>query len=263
MGTLLIRRIPAFFNQNKADHTYVECGTGRRAWSCWGRKAGGRALTVGSGSTVRADTIAEPNERGGITCYAINGVCHQAANRIAFPAGILCIGARGYGLSETIFGPYGRPNGPLGRCQAPFNQHPGITGDLQECFEPQDVNRVQQPSTLAASPTSAESQERTELGVRLFMNKAQFNLGPSAPQAILEGEFRDFDKARLEIENAFLNRHLSASLFSIRLNDETVEFQQRLADRLNASQYERLFDLKPGEWTVLTDPDLAEQVYKP
>jgi hypothetical protein len=134
MGTLIAKKYPTKLALGAADHTYVECGTGAKGWSCWGGKTGGVAFNSGAGSTARADAIAEPNERAGISCYLINGVCHQAANRILFPAGILVTAARGYWLSVAIFGPYGKAG--AGPCNGVFNQHAGVTGDLGACIGP-------------------------------------------------------------------------------------------------------------------------------
>src|SRR5512134_1966613 len=143
MGTLVAKRYSTPLFADLADHTYVECGTGGKGWSCWGGKQGGTRLHSGAGSTKRADEIAQPDERAGITCYLINGVCHQAANRILLPAGITVQGARGYGVSEALFGTYGRPRGILGVCQAPFDQRPDVTDDLSECTEMQPSRRKQ------------------------------------------------------------------------------------------------------------------------
>src|ERR1700694_5160382 len=134
MGTLVVMHYPTQLFAKAADHTYVECAGGGRAWSCWGGKAGGAALRQAAGSTKRADTIAEPNEKANITCYLINGVCHQAANRILLPAAITVNGARGYPVSQALYGVYGRA-GPW-PCRAPFNQHAGVNGDLAECTPP-------------------------------------------------------------------------------------------------------------------------------
>ncbi len=120
---------------NLADHTYIKSGTGRKAWGCWGGKSGGTELRGGTGSTKRAEALAEPNERAGIKCYLINGVCHQSASRILFPAGITVRGARGYDVSEALFGTYGRPRGPTGTCLSPFHKHADVTGDLLGCVE--------------------------------------------------------------------------------------------------------------------------------
>jgi len=133
MGDLVAKRYPAKLFANLADHTYVECGTGGKGWACWGGKNGGTELRRATGSTIRANEIAEPDEHAGITCYLINGVCHQAANRILLPASITVRGARGYEVSEALFGTYGRPGGFLGMCSAPFDQHSGTVGDSPEC----------------------------------------------------------------------------------------------------------------------------------
>ena len=103
MGQLVAKRYSTSLFANLADHTYVECGTGGKGWSCWGGKTGGAELRRGVGSTKRADDIAGSDGRGGITCYLVNGVCHQAANRILLPAGITVRGARGYEVSEALF----------------------------------------------------------------------------------------------------------------------------------------------------------------
>src|SRR5215831_11686284 len=62
MGDLVAKRYPTRLFANLADHTYVECGTGGKAWACWGGKTGGTELRRATGSTVRADEIAEPGE---------------------------------------------------------------------------------------------------------------------------------------------------------------------------------------------------------
>jgi hypothetical protein len=136
MGTLVVWYYPTALFANQADHTYVACGTGGKAWSCWGGKTGGTALRQGTGSTLRADAIAEPDERANVKCYLVNGVCHQAANRILLPAQITVRGVRGYWVSEALYGTYGRPRGFLGFCEAPFHQHPEVAGDLPACVPP-------------------------------------------------------------------------------------------------------------------------------
>ena len=130
MGTLIAMRYRLALTANLADHTYVVCGDGTKAWGCWGDDGGGTALRSGIGSTRRADAIAGGQARAGIDCYLINGVCHQAANRVLLPAGITVRGAAGYDVSEALFGTYGRPHGLAGLCHAPFRKRAGIDGDL-------------------------------------------------------------------------------------------------------------------------------------
>src|SRR5947199_331551 len=82
---LVVMHYPTDLFADAADHTYVKCEGGGRAWACWGGKTGGKELRRATGSTQRADAIAERDEKASITCYLINGVCHQAANRILLP----------------------------------------------------------------------------------------------------------------------------------------------------------------------------------
>ena len=51
MGTLIAKKYPTKLFLKAADHTYVECGTGGKAWSCWGGKTGGTAFNSGTGTT--------------------------------------------------------------------------------------------------------------------------------------------------------------------------------------------------------------------
>lgn len=239
MGTLIIMRYPSKLVLKLADHTYVVCGTGRRAWGCFGGKTGGTEARRGIGSTHRADLIAGPNEQGGLACYLINGVCHQAANRIALPANILATRAtvKGYALSESLFGPYGRPRGILGLCRSPFNQHPGVNDDLPACappppppprraveqppkkkekkekkgkikiqFSDPEVERKYINGTLDIYEEGSslfvpdEEQDRSQLlkfQVRLFMHKAKYDIGSAMDKATQ----KKLGDIRLDFEN--------------------------------------------------------------
>ena len=66
------------------DHTYVTSSHGH-AWGCFGRSAGGTQIGSAVGNFDQADCLSQPNAQAGIG-YGSIGVCHQAANRILFPA---------------------------------------------------------------------------------------------------------------------------------------------------------------------------------
>ena len=96
-----------------ADHTYVKSSSGK-SWNCWGRSDGGHEICRGIGSVSVADRIAQPQpgspldgECAGLTVYAVDGVCHQAANRILWPARDIVNHAHGYWLSVSMYGTYG------------------------------------------------------------------------------------------------------------------------------------------------------------
>jgi len=278
MGTLVPMRYPTVLAAGAADHTYVKCGAGK-AWACWGGKVGGTSLPGGSGSTLRADKIAEPDGKAGINCYLVNGVCHQAANRILLPAGVLVLGARGYRLSESLYGPYGRPSGPFGLCQAPFHQHRGVTGDDPGCDGPSSAFRVgeEEPppnsrsyidGALAiygkAETTGGVLGADTQhpLMVELFMYMAHHALGSALEGATagLLGEARSStEHARMKLESAYGHEELAPGEFARLLDEETVRFQQHVADILEEDAYYKLLALKPGEWLTLADPEIVNR----
>jgi len=284
MGTLVAMHYPTVLALGAADHTYVRCGTGGRAWSCWGGKTGGSFLRSGSGSTNQADAIAEPNERAGVTCYLVNGVCHQAANRILFPAGIFVSGARGYGLSLAIFGPYGRPRGPLGTCNAPFNHHAGVTGDLPECVapplgitttessrSPEEQTYFERVSTAYrdVTPRMLQNERRegadlVEFMVQLFDYQIDYNLGDRLGNQ-RSGQLRDIrasaERSRMELETEFAERNMRVSEFVAGSDLQAISFQKDAARILDPNEYEALFDLKYGEFVALADPAIVAQAY--
>ncbi len=291
MGTLVVMRYATRLFANLADHTYVKCGAGGKAWGCWGGKTGGDELRRATASTRRADAIAEADERAGIQCYLVNGVCHQAANRILFPAGITVRGARGYDVSEALFGTYGRPRGPFGTCLSPFNQHPQVTGELPECVEPRTTRRQGARKARALSPEERRRERKYINGVlaiygknertarspkglrgpdlaafqlKLFMHKAEYSLGPRLGKA-LSAKLKDIrmsaEWSRMKIEDLFSEKEMKTREFVEALNKETILFQEAAANALKPAQYQRLFGLKPGDTVVLADPRIVKSVY--
>jgi len=285
MGTLIVMRYPTNLFARAADHTYVKCGTGQKAWSCWGGKTGGQELRRGTGSTKRADKIAGAKERAGIKCYLINGVCHQAANRILLPAGITVRGARGYTISEALYGPYGRLGGLF--CKAPFDQHPGVTGDLPACTPPpRALARTAAPALTAedkldyqyiqgalalyakAKPTvrarTASASQAKAFHQELFLHMASFHLGPHIDRPLksrLKSVHGKTERARGKIEAAFESDEMDAGEFVAAINERTIAFQENMADALTRQQYRSLFELEPGETVVLADPEIVEREY--
>jgi len=86
-------RAPLFGNV-RGEHTYVVSSQGHR-WPCLGRAQGGRPICRGSGDAAVADCVARGDCSAGIR-YLRTGVCHQVANRILWPAGLLVERAEGY-----------------------------------------------------------------------------------------------------------------------------------------------------------------------
>ena len=285
MGTLVVRHYRTSLFANLADHTYVECGTGGKAWACWGGKSGGTVLRRSTGSTKRANAIARPNERAGIRCYLINGVCHQAANRILLPAGITVRGARGYDVSESLFGTYGRPRGPFRTCRAPFERHPQIAGDLPAC-----AGEARGGRTLSAAERRAErgylrgvlahyrraerrlrsargliGPELEDFLVELFLHQVRFRLGPRLSRSLvarLRAIRASTERSRMKLEEWFARKELTAGEFVAAFNTETLLFQEAVAGALKADQYRALFGLRRGETVILADPRIVRRAYR-
>lgn len=290
MGTLVCWRYPTTLFAGLADHTYVSCGTGKRAWGCWGGKVGGNPLGSGQGSTAQADAIAEPNERARITCYLINGVCHQSANRILSPARFTARGARGYWVSEALYGTYGRPRGFLGVCKAPFHRHQNVTGDLPECVEPPEgpadfsveapvgegevsasmeeyldtVTAVYEEISPAFWRAEATPVDVASFQLTLFSILVEYKIGRDFLGTVPGGRLQEIrlrvEEERYEIEEEF-NKGLPVTEFVDRYNELITRFQHDVARTVDRRQYEALFELNPGEDVVLGDPRIAEAAY--
>ncbi len=278
MGTLVAKKYPTKLFLKAADHTYVECGTGGKGWSCWGGKTGGTAFNSGTGSTKRADCIAQPNERAGITCYLINGVCHQAANRILLPAGILVTAARGYSVSSAIFGTYGKVG--VWPCSAPFNQCPGVTGDLPECVQAKALAAVKIP-TLALKegedkltrsiklaynkfdPAAATPLDAMRFHADLFDREVRFRLGEDLGKATmgLRLAIEGVELEHYRMTNILANKEVSPAEFIKSFNRMTLKFQDDVATAVNKTQYKKLLSLDRDERVVLADPDIIKTLY--
>jgi len=286
-------RYPTKLALGAADHTYVKCANGGKAWSCWGGKTSGTELRRGDGSTNRADAIAGHDEKAGIRCYLVNGVCHQCANRILLPASSTVRGARGYGVSEMRFGTYGRPRGRgiFRHCVAPFNQYLGVTGDLPECLAAMPAAQI--PGGARESRPSAQygpendylnqvlkvygqrvtdpdlgiqfdRSNLVEFMVTLFDLKLEYNIGGAVGDRVL-GVLRDLrvrlENSQIDIEEALGHGKIKPREYVEESDRLTVGFQKETTGLLNPDQFAAFFDLKPGEFVGLADPQIAEPVF--
>lgn len=271
MGTLIAKALSTA--AGLAEHTYVECSAGK-AWGCYGRKAGGTELVRGAGSTDRADRIAEPDERAGITCYGVNGVCHQAANRILLPAGVLVKKARGYRLSYAIYGEYGIAL-PTKKCHGQFRKHELVAGDLPACI----FSGAAPPPDDADGPSSGDDAAFLDLALRLSNALEESDRGPNAQLAFQLAHielcgmywvgrrfvgFRDavfqiqsgFERTRQELQRRRLNDDLPPVGFLESMNVQTVNYQDAMAEALPRGVYEDMFQLDRDERVILCDLDV-------
>ena len=288
MGTLVVRHYPTKLFLKAADHTYVECGTGARGWKCWGGKTGGKFLRSANGSTRRADAVAQPDEKAGITCYLVNGVCHQAANRILDQSKITVDGARGYSLSVSLFGVLGRKKTLFGLCKAPFDEFPGVTGDLPACvgdtirptgddvgvsFNPgrrdyEDERYMSEVRELYYRMSAEDLETPSALfddqmqHFRLFVNHKfgypQDRVSPSEYHQLMSARER-FESRRIRAEET-LAQTRDTLAFVPEFDALTLVFQDEVAEALDGQSYFNLLNLAPDERIVLSDPDIVGEV---
>ena len=282
MGTLVAKAYPTKLFLKAADHTYVECGTGAKGWSCWGGKANGAQICSGAGSTQRANLVAETNQRAQIAVYLVNGVCHQAANRVLTQTKLQVSTARGYWLSQSIFGTYGKPS--------LYNRHLTMSGEVAACVAagtPSNGTSVSSPMQMTQEDLTNERLLRKE-----HERLAKLALGPSGSATVfdfMKANVRAFErgiisrlkgaalsktamrgllqaKEEVEIEHyrlnqLFLGRELAADRFVLAFNAMTYEFQDQSADALSAKAYRTAFELSPSERLVLADPDIVDVAF--
>jgi len=94
------------------DHTYVVANG--NVWPCLGGDSGGRKLESGTGTIAAATCMGDPKRTtfmgipssAGIV-YAVNGVCHQIANRVLYTTNATVTGADGYIYTQILYGTYG------------------------------------------------------------------------------------------------------------------------------------------------------------
>lgn len=293
MGTLVAMRYPTPLALWLADHTYVKCSNDGKAWGCWGGKTGGTELRRADGSTLRADAIAGHDEKAGIRCYLVNGVCHQAANRILMPANIIVMGAAGYRLSEARFGVYGRPRGRgLFRwCVAPFNQYPHVKGDLPECLDAAGPTAMRTPGSpdypsgaAAAQPEGAflAAVQRLYGGRTAILDSTMQLQGPSLVEFMVaqfdlrleftpglenakRGALRDIrvdtERQQIELEEAVGEGRLAMRDFPMASDDLTRRMQLRMQEPLGEAGFNALFEADYGKPRGLADPEIAGPIY--
>lgn len=281
MGTLLAKHYPTKVFLGLADHAYVECGTQAVGWGCWGGKTGGTVLRSAPGSTNRANSIAQPDERANIKCYAINGVCHQAANRILLPAGITVEGVKGYSVSSALYGTYGLTSGPFGICPSPFHKYPDVSGDLDACAlesksiesapgkeTPEYLNEVLAIYEKAekAGLLGAEKQFSTEEHVAFFKE-----LFASMAQNKLKGAFEKISKNILDVRSRterdkiklielYTKNEIKIKEYAENFDKMTIKFQDEMANCLSENEYKQLFTIAPGDKVTILDLDIIEKI---
>lgn len=251
----------------------------------------GNFLRSAIGSTLRADAVAQRDERAGITCYLINGVCHQASNRILAQSNITVDGARGYSLSVSLFGVFGRKRGALGLCRAPFDDFQSISGDLPACVgkavppSERDVIARSNPGLhdfedayYMSEVLELYDNEKMEVAenanslfhvqmrhFKLFVNhklgRPHDKISEDKYRLLMEARGR-FEESRLLAEERFAATD-NRSTFVEQFDELTLKFQAEVAEILDGETYFKLLNLPRHQRIVLSNVDIVGEEHGP
>lgn len=298
------------FGKPVGDHTWVVTHQKGIGWSCPGGndyyvgdgrwKTGkyvppddSRLLTTTDNSIARATCMGDPKEQNrspipktswpysaGIW-YAINGVCHQIANRVLWPTSATVAGANGYAYSSVAFGVYGTMIPPIAwaipalwpiltaieatvlvewayrtsHCKGVTDTEASDPGEFE-------ASVMALHESVSDSPP-ATREARLEHHFHELDLLFEWKLGPARNLANIERVkqlFRDaYAKAPAETATPEAPDDLSSLLtpeVARSYNDATDEFFSKIADIIGTDSYRKVFDAEPGEYASMINPDL-------
>lgn len=273
MATLVGYSIPAQFNK-RWDHTYVQSDD-RYTWECFGSDAGGSPLCSGIGDSSFADCLSHPRfftfggrrtvpgitKYAGIT-YGTTGVCHQAANRILYPAGVIVAAANGYGWSLFLYDTYGTEGVPwpqLNQC-ATTHVSPGTSvsqgGPTVAQKSGQSAQLASKVHDIYASTTGpqdadfafARQELRALFDVRLGSDYDRYKFNEVANLQLSLRKHKQQLTAQLE------SRQLNPGQFSHELRRALTETALQCEAVLGAKDFVQLFGIEAKNAADLLNP---------
>jgi hypothetical protein len=265
---------------DQADHTYVTSSDGF-AWPCWGRSSGGRMVCGGGGSSLRANCLSELQA---FLIYGVNGVCHQAANRILAPASWVTVsGAKGYWASVGAYGPYGtnvtiwmprlaycntlqgdrrvraKASGARRR-RKPDEEFPQEPGELEYLQNVRALHEefiragLQRGQPVELLPPDMRSQE--------FELLLDYRLGARGAadqrRAVVDIHREAIDQLE-QLNKKLVIRSVDGETFAARANSTVGKMLQRHAKELGRDRFEQTYGIAPRRRFVLVDPRIARK----
>lgn len=264
--TITAYGVPVFIEALKryADHTYaigVNDETGKELiWHCGGDFEGGRKLTTGKAEGSQCDCISrrkeDPGPAGGLAWirYAVDGVCHQATNRIIYPAGLEVTKAKAYRVSYNLYGRLGlKAIDGVGRKR--------WRTLLKKCHL--KLPAEEEPLLLASEP--ADDTTLAEWDVA----EAAFDFRQVTDGAISEVQCDDLLAERnsvVEIKNelsaAIVEGRISGRELADGINAAVSEYLLKSARIVPPPTYRAIHGIEPEEEILLVNPLIAEAYYE-
>ncbi len=219
-------------------------------WYCWGvfhptgqsKKSPGGYAGQAQADLGHASCLCLPNQassdnppaQGTIFRYAINGVCHQLANQVLWATGNATTApltvriARGYWLSNALYGTYGR-------------------NWLSNAWE-------EKKNACAVGAALVAAQDTDDFTARVYAN-----VGEALTADAREGVLQVRDAALARIAAVAARETLRADAATSHAEGEEInrialEFQDAAAKALAPEQYRQIFELDPDERLTVVDP---------
>lgn len=269
------------------DHTYVQSADPGDKWGCFGRDQGGKGICSGSGDYGTANCISQPGAHSGII-YGVTGVCHQCANRILYPAGVVVSQARGYGASVALYGTYGRDAAAWAARIAQCSPHTFGPSAEEFKFETRDLESGTSSTTRSANPERQRELNYLHKVQQLYepkINDSMFFLESAEPtrKDVLQQELKLYTAYRLnsdststleedlsepqaallarkaDLEKQLNERKISPRTYAFEVNKAGQRFLISASDKLGVDQYEKVFGLKPGQIFQFVKPETVGQ----
>lgn len=240
------------------DHSYVT-SSDDYIWPCWGRSSGGELICSGEGSSLQADCISQPDSQAGII-YGITGVCHQTANRILWPAGLIVSKADKYWVTVLLYGTYGtksatslkeweerkekcaQVSGDKGESTQNLRPRGGTMQDTKERQYLQKLNSLHQKALESGElPRLEDAASIPEMELELTLD---YRLGSrikvSQRQSIrrLQAELL---QEKNKLDEAFLEGSLPGDQYSFMVNRLVSKTLGQCQDLLGSDKLRRLF----------------------
>jgi hypothetical protein len=234
-----------------ADHTFVYCPDKDKYFNCWGTHSGKRHRVVsGQGMYDVADCYRGPMDSAKIGVYGVTGVCHQSANCFLFSSGktLSAKKVRGYWASVATYGVYGK----LFSWWRPAVYTPCWLQHRGDMPEDSLSKKIQALHAAAVTGGATKDVDKCEMILKEAAITAQHIVPGIDPPA-----FQALHASYLKEVESLLSSGAQGKELADKVNDLSRKFQESLATKLPAREFEELMGVKPGEALGIVDPEIA------
>jgi hypothetical protein len=265
------------------DHTFVVSSCGLQ-WPCFGQSNKGTLISSGFGNSFEADCRSYPEgwrvfPRGtfalyaGVT-YSVDGVCHQASNRILYGAGVTVAGAPGFPASSRVFGVYGGvdPLPEMASCVGANTIRAGARVSFTKLVKLGVPLQVSGSDSRSAQMKSYDSTATATASVPDSIDELaaflELKLSHAVNHDLLHGLFDaqcELRRKRRSLVRGLENGELSKTQYLPELDAAFVTFMNESMKILGKEEFIRVYGDGPRDLRGIIDPQifLAESAQTP